>query len=1217
MKILSVRFQNLNSLKGEHEIRFDQSPLAEAGLFAITGPTGAGKTTILDAITVGLYGLVHRHSNEKPLELMTRHTAESFSEVEFEANGKRYRSKWHLRRSRGKVDGNIQPVHMELYTFEQDELFDLKPSEVPAKVAELCGLDYNQFLRSVMLSQGDFARFLKASPNERSSLLEKITDTGIYSEISKFAYEKAKQERQKYEGLEQLLQNTQLLPEEQRQAYEQSINELAGQEAILQANLAKLQEKVQWLQQVAQLQARQQQHQAALQGQEQKLAQLQPDFVKLAQHEQAYQFKGELVQIDNASSKVTEVQEQLQTLQKRVPVLETELEAAGNIATQATKAHQQQEEALQKLEPLLAQVAKLDHQLNSIREAYGKNKNAYTNFEQQLQHEQALLQTKQQEQEKLTQEATSIKTWLAQHTQLQDLKEHLPEFKAALRDLQEVEQRIKRNRQEQEELNQQRQREAKQLAELQQQQAQQETQHKQLQQQKEEKLAGLQSILADKTMEELEQAAQSQPAVVARYERLQELAQQHSGHQQKLQGIHEHLAQLRQQQEETSRSLQENQTKYKQAEEHLQALQKLVQLQQQIQQYEEARHTLTKEEPCPLCGSTHHPFAEDGYTFDLPEEVQKRDQQQILVKELERSINQQQLQLNSLEQQQQLGITASSETETELKRLRHTFEQLAAGLTEGINIADVEKLAQQRQAQQESATALQQQLAQARHLSRELESISQQSQKHREAQVQVQAAINQIENTDKMLQAQLQKLQIILADEQEQEQVHTQTAESFAATFGLKYKPEERLALLQTLEQQSVTYAQKQQALESMREKYVELNADVKNLKANEAQKQKELEERKQALKEEHEQLTQLKSERHTLFGEKEPEQERISAQRELKLRATQAEEARRAQLQKQQELQEARARQTECLQKHQQNKSVLEELRQGLLHVLQQKGIETIEALSQMLLHRDEADRLANLKAQTEKHLTELRKSLSDVQQELAQLQQKQLTEESMDSLQEQHRQKTEEQRELISQRARHQQLLEQDAQQREKNKELAEQLKTQQQVCHRWSQLADLIGSADGNKFSRFAQGLTLARLVELANRHLQKLNDRYRILKSAAEDLELLIVDMYQAEAVRPMNTLSGGESFLVSLSLALGLSDLAGRRTQINSLFIDEGFGTLDAETLDSAISTLENLQASGKMIGIISHVEALKERISTQIKVQRQAGGVSKVEVVGF
>ena len=160
-------------------------------------------------------------------------------------------------------------------------------------------------------------------------------------------------------------------------------------------------------------------------------------------------------------------------------------------------------------------------------------------------------------------------------------------------------------------------------------------------------------------------------------------------------------------------------------------------------------------------------------------------------------------------------------------------------------------------------------------------------------------------------------------------------------------------------------------------------------------------------------------------------------------------------------------------------------------------------------------------------------------------------------------------------------------------------------------------LIGSENGKKFSRFAQGLTLARLTELANRHLLRLSDRYRILKTAEKDLDLQIIDGYQADVVRPMATLSGGESFLVSLALALGLSDLASRKVQINSLFIDEGFGTLDADTLDIAVSALENLQANGKAIGIISHVEALKERIGTQIQVSKQAGGSSKIKLVSY
>ncbi|MFD2514949.1 AAA family ATPase [Pontibacter locisalis] len=1214
MKILSVRFQNLNSLKGEHEIRFDRSPLAEAGLFAITGPTGAGKTTILDAITVGLYGMAHRHNTTKPLELMTRHTAESFSEVEFEANGKHYRSKWHIRRSRGRVDGNIQPVHMELCEVKDDQPFDLKPSEVPGKVAELCGLDYSQFLRSVMLSQGDFARFLKADPNERSSLLEKITDTGIYSEISKFAFEKAKAERQKRDDLERKLQDIELLPEEQRQAYETSIKELAEQEGQLQEDLKTLQEQVQWLQQLAHLKTKLQQNKVACQDQEQKLSRLEPEFQKLKKHEQAHQFVGELAEIRSANGKLKEVQEQLQTIEKRLPVLQTELELTGKVALEAGKAKEQQEEVLQKLEPLLEQVSKLDHQLISIRDSYQKDKTIYVSFEEQLKQEQNLLQTKQQELGKLTKEATAIKAWLETNASLQDLREHLPEFRQTLKEVQELELRTKRYLQEQHTLQKQQQAEASQIEFLKQTQQQQQGLQKQFEEQKQEKLNEVKAILLDKSLDELEQIAQAQPAMLARLERLGELAQQHTQLQFKLQSTHKALAHFEQEKAENKAQLQKAQHKLQESTAYLDALQKIVDLQKQIQQYEEARHTLTKDEPCPLCGSQHHPFIEDGYSINLPEEVQKRDAQLALVKETEQNIHTVQLELASLQEKIQTATSTKSESESEANRLTQTFMQVAEGVTEKVNITEEQRLITLLQSQQSSADAMQKRLAQARLISRALEEINQKLQQNREALVQAEAKCNQLQASEKLLQNQLLKLQAILADEEEQQQANTQMATSFALTYALEYTPEIRQDLLLKLENKATAYIQKQQALESMRENYIEVKEQVKNLEANIKNKEKELQKRQEVLKELHQKLTLLKEERLKLFGEKDTQQERQQAQQELRRLINQAEEARSKHQQKQQELKEAQARQTECQSKHQQNLSVLDELKNGLLRILQQKGIETIEVLSQMLLERDEADRLANLKAHTEKQLTELRKSLSDVQHELEQTEARKLTEDSKENLQNQLQLKSEKHRELIAQRARQQQLLEQDSEQREKNKELAVQIKTQQQVYHRWSQLSDLIGSAEGTKFSRFAQGLTLARLAELANRHLKKLNDRYRILKSAEEDLELLIVDTYQAEAIRPMNTLSGGESFLVSLALALGLSDLAGRRTQINSLFIDEGFGTLDAETLDAAISTLENLQESGKMIGIISHVEALKERICTQIKVQRQAGGISKIEV---
>ena len=161
-------------------------------------------------------------------------------------------------------------------------------------------------------------------------------------------------------------------------------------------------------------------------------------------------------------------------------------------------------------------------------------------------------------------------------------------------------------------------------------------------------------------------------------------------------------------------------------------------------------------------------------------------------------------------------------------------------------------------------------------------------------------------------------------------------------------------------------------------------------------------------------------------------------------------------------------------------------------------------------------------------------------------------------------------------------------------------------------WFKLIEIIGSASGDKFAKFAQGITLDQLIYLANKHLQILSLRYELQRSSdlSKLLEIEIIDGFQGDVVRPVSTLSGGESFIVSLSLALGLSALASQKISIDSLFLDEGFGTLDSDSLELALNALNQLQSSGKMVGVISHVEAFKERIPLQIKVEPKGDGTS-------
>jgi exonuclease SbcC len=177
--------------------------------------------------------------------------------------------------------------------------------------------------------------------------------------------------------------------------------------------------------------------------------------------------------------------------------------------------------------------------------------------------------------------------------------------------------------------------------------------------------------------------------------------------------------------------------------------------------------------------------------------------------------------------------------------------------------------------------------------------------------------------------------------------------------------------------------------------------------------------------------------------------------------------------------------------------------------------------------------------------------------------------------------------------------------------------EISKQELVVKKWNDLMNLLGGSK-DAFNTYVQRLTLHNLIQLANVHLFKLNKRYSLRMDETykpgEELYFKLIDHFQTDEARYVDTSSGGEKFLISLALALGLSDLASNNVSIDSLFIDEGFGTLDTQTLETVIATLETLQAQGKMIGIISHVDNLKERIHAQIRVVKKSHGVSEVEI---
>ncbi len=1246
MKILRITLQNIASLNGRHTVDFTREPLCSAGLFAISGPTGAGKSSLLDALCLALYDrtprlnrvgqlaeLVSGERQSDPRTLLRRGAVEGYAEVAFiGVDGQAWTAQWHVRRGHLKADGRLQEVAMTLYQGHTEPLavgiveVGGKKTAVLAAITEKIGLKFEQFTRAVLLAQNDFATFLKASDKDRAEILQALTGTEQFEAISKSVFGRNSAEKDEVIKLEAKLQGNEPLSEEARAAAEGAVTEASARLVEVEAKVKELETHLAWFKRRTVLTnvvtAAHNKVTAAVTQRDAAITRRQDLDVT------------EMVSREARSLRLTERQaiNHADRCEQQRQQAFAEHASWTSKSAELNRLHQQDQKLFSDIKveqtsthPLLHQAREIDINLksNATRLATSKHSLVTAQAEEKIASER--LQIERDQRAGLLSEKQSLEStrsqWVAYIPFVPDAAKWIVQLQSTSDDRQELtkigdELRSLTNQfqQAQSAASQERRLEPELLAAL----ATATAAHSAAE-------SEVNKHDLDKLGKDRERCESTHQVLSCLSAQLQEL----QSHQHRAQALQAEIVRTQAEQLAQAVSLLElQQTKLPAATLAMTiAKQQLDLIQTAISDAAKRLRTALQEgKECPVCGSLDHPYRHDQPDFEAA--AVKAAKKSIGNLEKERDVVQQQLTKcdltnESLKQQ----IAAKQQEHTELVQ---QMEQTKLDSVDHVEVVAIMALPSDQQ-----FSAIESRLS---TIKVESTKIASESKSHLDAVAQRELCRKVFETArDKHQQLKVS----ILNSEKDCVRLNDQKSLSATALSRAEARYNDHFESLEELwtgipsarndfETSPAGFCESFEVgvreCKRIESRIAELDAKIKTTDAaigpltqTRDSASKTLlnvqAEYQNALKDKR----QLDSARAELFGGRAVDVVEAELTRRYTVASQAVDVAARNMNEARQSLAAANANLKSTMQSQAAAATELIAAQSAMAEWQEQFSIRTSRTLElnelDAILLRDEhwiaAERFAI--KQIDDAVGNAQSGLSVYQQQL---------QEHLDvcpttddeavvnaTLSRLLTECTAVKRAEQAARA----IIVSDDSRRITNSETSEKLTRQRLIADPWAKLNELIGSSDGAKFRMIAQRRTLDVLLKYANHQLELLATRYRLLRNP-ESLNLIVQDREMGDEPRSVHSLSGGESFLVSLALALGLASLTSNRLRIESLFIDEGFGSLDPETLNTAMSALMHLEAQGRRVGVISHVTEMTDAIAVQIKVIKGRGGASRLVV---